>query len=194
MMNFEYIILFIIIDWIFKAVFSEWLYPYIDAKLYAGIYENKIKRYLHYSNKFWKWLFKEQDIKIFKMTFEDAVPRYRVFQKIILLGYWITAHFVFYKHFTWWVEAVCLFGVLAAYYFMKFERKYYYWAGQEKLMYEYQINNVNVFWLKRIYFSGYWLFRKGFIGWKFDLSSAIGTTVLYLSTIVFLIYYIIKII
>lgn len=191
-MEAKIIILSIVIDWIFKAVFCEWLYPWIDAKLYGGIYEKKIQNITPPSppfgkggeqspHWFWRWLFKERDVKIFGYVFKNAVPRYRVFQKLVLVIYWGLAYYFFYSELPWYAQVIMLFGVVWAYYWMKMERRYYYWNNQEQLMYEYERERQNVYWLSRIYFSGYWLFKGGynFRGWVFDASSLTGTAGLY---------------
>lgn len=190
----EAIILFIAIDWILKAVFGEWLYAWIDAKMYGGIYEEseKAKGKSEKENQklsgFWMWLFEERDVKILGFVFRNAVPRYRIFQKMIILIYWGGAYILFYSVLPLWIIAVSFAGIFCAYYWMKFERRYYYWAGQENEMYLMENDRVNVYWLARGYFSGYWLFKNGyhFRGWVFDLSSIIGTVLLYLSGLVML--------
>lgn len=180
----------IVLSIFFKSIFSI-LYPKVDAYCYAGIFEGIIKKYPHNKSgyKFWRWLFTEKDL----IGFKNAVPYYRVFQKLILISFWLVVYIKFYSIFPFWlfiVDAVC--GVLWAYYWMKYERSYYYYADQEKEMYAFQLNNEDVYWLKRIYFSGYWLFSKGFTGWKFDLSSAIGTIGLFITSFSFTIYFVMK--
>jgi hypothetical protein len=178
-----HVILNILISAALKTLFS-WLYPKIDVELYQKKFEARISKGIS-CGKFWDWLFTVKDIGSFK----NAVPYYRVFQKSIIVIYWGAAAVFFYLNFPFYIFLIDVIGgvFLGAYYWMLYERKYYTMAGQEKHMYEYQVNKVDVYWLKRIYFSGYWLFRNGFTGWKFDLSAVIGLVILYLTSLIYLI-------
>lgn len=167
---------------IFKTLFA-YIYPKFDVLCYYEHYEKK-----RLSNWFWRLLFWEKDIKIFGTLYKNAVPIYRVLHSLVMIIYWFIAWILFYQYFAWYIFIIdAVIGVAWAYYFMTFERFYYRISNTLMDLFEYQIKKLDVFWLKRIYFSGHWLFQKEFIVWHFDLSAAIGLAIMYLTSIIYFI-------
>jgi hypothetical protein len=105
-----------------------------------------------------------------------------------MIIYWFLAWLFFYQYFAWYIFIIdAVIGIACAYYFMTFERFYYRISNTLMDLFEYQIKKLDVFWLKRIYFSGHWLFEKEFIVWRFDMSAAIGLAIMYLTSLIYLI-------
>ena len=192
-------ILNIAISVILKSIFN-YLHPKIDSEAYGVRYEKMIEK-LKDAGLFWNWIFTEYKLtktEYYRSAYNNIltvrvstgntiVPKYRVMQNGILLLYWTAAYWLFYVHFPWWVTVIDVGGgLVSAYYCMVWERLYYKIGGQDKEIYEYQSKNEDVYWLKRIYFSGKWLFAGGFAGWKFDVSAAIGLIIMYLCSLIFL--------
>jgi len=183
----------ILISWIIKKVFS-YLYPLLDVFCYKEHHEDK-----KVLTGFWQWLFKSYDIGKYK----NLLIRYRIFQHGLAVIFWFISYQIFYSKFPWYVQMFELLGLLACYYAMVFERKYYTIGKQEYLLSRYQETNENVYWLKRWYFAGYWLFMpvessgdadgwetvhidNGFRLWKFDLAYYIGLGVYYSVSVIYL--------
>jgi hypothetical protein len=173
---------YILISLVLKAVFA-YIYPLIDVKLYKERYEDK-----RLTNWFLKFLFTKKDLP----GFPGALPYYRVFQFMIQAVYWIAAWFIFYKHISITVFIVdAVVGLIWAFYWMKHEREYYRIAKQDYLLDEYRVQWTDVYWLKRWWYSGRWIFRKsyygGFTTMRFNISAGIGTAGYYLTTLIYLI-------
>lgn len=181
------LLIYFAISFLLKTIFS-YLYPKIDVKLYKENFEDKISKGIS-CGKFLDWLFTIKRIG----GFEGALPYYRIFQKTILITFWGLSYLFFYKQFSLWIFIIdFVIGILfGAYYWMVYERKYYKLGRQEYLLIEMHLNNNNPYWLKRIWFSGYWLFKSngqdnGFRLWKFDMSFVIGLAIMYITSAVFL--------
>jgi len=175
----------LIISIALKTSFS-YLYPWIDVKLYQKRYEEKISKGISCG-----WLVDNLFTRKNIAGYENSVPYYRVFQHSITVLFWGLAYIFFYSvlpfHFLLFAFDF-LIGILAgSYYWMLYERLYYRIAHQDGIMYSYQADHTDVYWLKRVWFSGLWLFKKEFAGWKFDMSALIGAIIMYLSSLIHLI-------
>ena len=107
--------------------------------------------------------------------------RYRILQKVVEV---IGLAGVYFLAGLW-----CVAGCLMAHYFMLMDFLYYLWNRAAYQIFLFEQNKDNVFWLKRIYFSGYWLFPNsptdfGFKVWKFNLSALAGFILAILSIFV----------
>lgn len=174
-------ICFIIISLIIKGTF-KYLYPLNDVYCYKEHYEAK-----NLNNWFWKFLFKEYKI---------GLVWYRIFQHGLAVIFWYVAYVLFYSHFPLYAQLVELAGLMIAYYAMCFEYDFYIIGKQQDLLLQYQRENENVYWLKKLYFSGYWLFMEvehmnfidhGYRLEKFQWSVLVGTLIYYATSLVFLI-------
>lgn len=102
-----------------------------------------------------------------------VVPVYRILQGLLD----ITAMYLVYTY----SGLIPLIGFIVAWYLMLKEYLYYIfmWQWQELLNYETDVEDV--YWLERVYFSGYWLFRNGFKFWRFTVSAVVGLGILIIS-------------
>ena len=103
-------------------------------------------------------------------------PLYRIFQGILDIGsmYWVYKQRGIYQ----------LIGMILAWYFMVKEMLYYIILNQWDLLYSFQTYNIDVYWLKRVWFSGLWIFANGFTVDNFIVSFAVGITFLIISNFI----------
>lgn len=135
----------------------------LDALLYGYFYEQR-------KNKLW-FLFWELHYKG-----RTIVPVYRILQGLLDTG----AMYLVYEN----GGIIGLIGFMIAWYLMLKEFLYYVFMWQWQEMLNYETYAQDVYWLKRIYFSGYWLFRNGFKFKYFTGSAALGLIILILSNLI----------
>ena len=161
------------------------LLSFIDAFLYAfcnekmlkgnknsvGFLDNRLSQLFFYIFKIpLKLLFKEYSYKG-----KPLYPFYRIFQGALdLLCLWYL-----WNQSIWQLAGFCI-----AWYLMSKEYLYYIIAGQIHLTREYEYTKADVYWLKRIYFSGWWLFRRGYNYGLFRYSAIIGFIALIISNLI----------
>ena len=141
----------------------------IDALLYGYYYEQK-------KNKLW-FLFWELHYKG-----RNILPVYRILQGSLDI---IALHLVYTNS-----GLIPLIGFMAAWYLMLKEFSYYILLWQWQVMLDYENNNEDVYWLKRIYFSGYWLFKfprdslHKYTFRKFAISAVTGLILIIVSNLI----------
>lgn len=92
---------------------------------------------------------------------------YRIIQKVLEgLG---LAVLVWLSH-SWWM----LLPALLCHYAMVMDRLYYEWRGEDSDLDKFQRGGIDVFWLKRWYFSGWWLFKNRFTVKRLNWSAVVG--------------------
>lgn len=101
-------------------------------------------------------------------------PLYRIFQGLLDIG---AIWFVLYKRGVWQAGAMVL-----SWYFMIKECLYYVFIGDLIQMQYY--NGLHLYWLERIWFSGFWIFYNGFNLTLFVLSAGIGLSALIISNFI----------
>jgi hypothetical protein len=182
----------ILISFALKTVFA-YIYPKIDVECFYKRFEQKIEKNIS-AGKFFNWLFVKKDVKVFGTIYKQAVPRYRIFHATVMVIYWLAAWFFFYQYLdsNIWL-CLLVFGIDAglgvawAYWKMLFERLYYTISDTIQDLLRYQRDNVDVYWLKRKWFYGYFCFRISFLVHVFDESAFIGLIGMYLTSIIYLI-------
>lgn len=135
----------------------------LDALLYGYFYEQQ-------KNKLW-FLFWE-----LKYKGKVIVPIYRVLQGSldILVMYLIYDYTGLYG----------LIGFVIAWYLMLKEFLYYVFMWQWQNLLNFETYDIDTYWLKRLYFSGYWLFKKGFKFKLFAGSAIAGLIILIISNLI----------
>jgi len=135
----------------------------LDAFLYGYFYEQK-------KNKLW--------ILFWELEFKGRVivPVYRMLQGTLD----IVALYLVYTN----GGIIPLIGFIVAWYCMLKEYLYYIFMWQWQEMLNYETYAEDTYWLKRIYFSGLWLFRSGFKFWRFTLSAIAGLIILIISNLI----------
>ena len=125
------------------------------------------------------WL-KNSLFKGWPMFGETWLPFYR------LLVQWpldISAVWIVYDALGFW--SVLL--MILSWYFMVKEMNYYLILGEWNVLKRFEKENVNVYWLDRLYFSGSLFFAAGFTVKNFVISYIIGLGLLILSCLIYLI-------
>ena len=135
----------------------------LDALLYGYFYEQR-------KNKLW-FLFWELQYRG-----RVIVPVYRILQGALD----IAAMYLVYDN----SGITGLIAFIVAWYLMLKEMLYYVFMWQWQNLLNYETYAEDTYWLKRIYFSGYWLFKKGFKFKLFAGSAAIGLIILIISNII----------
>jgi len=135
----------------------------LDALLYGYFYEQR-------KNKLW-FLFWELQYRG-----RVIVPVYRMLQGALD----IAAMYLVYDS----SGIIGLIAFIIAWYLMLKEMLYYVFMWQWQNLLNYETYAEDTYWLKRIYFSGYWLFKKGFKFKLFAGSAAIGLIILIISNII----------
>lgn len=135
----------------------------LDALLYGYFYEQK-------KCKLWV-LFWE-----LKYRGRAVVPVYRLLQGLLDIG----SMYLIYTQ----SGLISLIGFILAWYLMLKEYLYYIilWQWQVILTYEDELQDV--YWLKRIYFSGFWLFKKKYSFKWFTVSAILGLIILIISNLI----------
>jgi hypothetical protein len=186
----------ILISLALKTVFA-YIYPKIDVELYYKRFEQMIEKHVS-AGKIFNWLFEKKDVKVFGTIYKQAVPRYRIFHASVMIVYWLSAWIFFYSSvysdiwlclLVFFIDAVI--GVAWAYWKMTFERFYYTISDTVHDLLRYQLENLDVYWLKRKWFYGYFCFRISFLVHVFDESAFIGLIGMYLTSIIYLIIHLI---
>ena len=134
-----------------------------DALMYGYFYEKKKYKLLFI---FWELSYKGKTV----------LPVYRIIQGV-LDG---AALYILYINY----GVIPLVGFVLAWYLMLKEYLYYIMLWQWQILLNYETYVEDTYWLKRIYFSGYWLFKNGFKFWRFTLSAAIGLALLIISNVI----------
>lgn len=194
------ILLFISISIVAKMVF-RYIYPESDVDLYQRKYENGISKGIS-QGKFYDWLFTRFRIEINGKLSNTLLPYYRIEQSCKLLAYWFIYFQCMRLYVPVWLLLIDLSGVIIAYYFMVYEYQYYKIAKQIKLLSVFEqfdpqtMSNTNTYWLKRIYFSGKWLFKTqkqqngytdfGFKQKKFYFSFILGTYLMVFTSLIYI--------
>jgi hypothetical protein len=126
-----------------------------------------------YENKQWfkTWLFKE-----FQFKGITIVPFYRLLQGTLD----IIAIYLTYDWFGLWNTL----AMLVAWYLMFKEYAYYIFMNQLRYLEIFEEENLNVYWLKRFYFSGWFLFKDKFTVKKFQLSFILSVIILIIGWLV----------
>ena len=135
----------------------------LDALLYGYFYEQK-------KNKLWV-LFWELHYKS-----RVIVPVYRLLQGLLD----VVAMYLVYDN----MGIIGLIAFMVAWYCMLKEFLYYVFLWQWQNLLNYETYAEDTYWLKRIYFSGYWLFRSGFKFKLFAVSAVIGLIILIISNLI----------
>jgi small-conductance mechanosensitive channel len=135
----------------------------LDALLYGYFYEQRKNKLLFL---FWELKHKGRTI----------VPVYRLLQGLLDAG----AIYLIYTY----SGIVPLAGFILAWYSMAKEYLYYIFMWQWQVMLNFENDDVDTYWLERIYFSGYWLFKSGFTFKRFTVSAAIGLIILIISNLI----------
>lgn len=131
-----------------------------DAIVYGYFWEKR-KNKLGFV--FWSLKYKERNI----------YPVYRTIQGILD----ISSIYVVY-HYNGLIPAM---GFILSWYFMTKEYLYYVCLWQWQVILNYENNNEDVYWLKRIWFSGLWLFGNKYTFLKFTFSFILGLAILIIS-------------
>lgn len=134
----------------------------LDALLYGYSYEQK-KYKLWFL--FWELHYKGRTV----------VPVYRILQGLLDAG----ALYLIYDN----SGIYALIGFAIAWYLMLKEFLYYVFMWQWQQMLNYETYAQDVYWLIRLYFSGYWLFKNGFKFKLFALSAVTGLILLIISNL-----------
>lgn len=161
--------------------FATWL----DVKFYYEQKEQRIQKGLPV-NWFIRFLFKPWKPRWAK---HNMYPWYRILQKIWEIG--LVFSFIYLSIILGlpvWVIIVDLISLCIAFYFMYLERKYYDFSGTAddlvRMEAAVKAGQLDTWWLKRIYFAGYWLFRP-FTKAKFDNSTKFAQMIMFLSSFIF---------
>jgi hypothetical protein len=140
----------------------ENLYQIISITLYVLIVSGFDSYFYGRGEKgYYKWLFKP-----FNWFGREVPIRYRVLQKILETTGLALVLVV--------TDIYCVIACLICHYFMLLDRLYYIFNGQENGLKEAERTNANMYWLKPIYFSGYFFFKDKFTVLKFNISAIIG--------------------
>lgn len=135
----------------------------LDALLYGYFYERKKNKLLFL---FWELKYRGRIV----------APVYRLLQGLLDVG----ALYLLYTHY----GIIPLAGFIVAWYCMLKEYLYYIFMWQWQVMLNFENDDVDTYWLERIYFSGFWLFRSGFSFKLFTVSAAFGLIILIISNLI----------
>ncbi len=158
----------------------------MDALLYGYYFEGRIQEFwmpyhsiFHNRVTMFLWdKFKNQIKWLFDMKGGNNPIRYRIFQKIYEIS---CLGLIFYLY-----GFIPVLGALGAFYFMTNEFVYYLVLDEVGLLWKYEIEQTDVYWLKHFYQSGYWFFRP-FEESVFTMSAIMGFILLCLSISIYLV-------
>lgn len=135
----------------------------LDALLYGYFYEQR-------KNKLW-FLFWELQYRG-----RVIVPVYRLLQGLLDAG----ALYLIYIN----GGLIPLIGFAVAWYCMLKEYLYYIFMWQWQAMLNFENDDIDTYWLERLYFSGFWLFKNGFKFKLFTVSAIMGMIILIISNLI----------